>query len=358
MAQTQTPIQTVEMPVSGQATSTVMVNLRQGAPSISAPVLRKLNAQTTIAVTALVVGDSVQGNPHWYRTSGDAYAWAGAFGPVNLAGAATAPAAISAATPGTTLQRSAGAAVVNKPCCIDLYQGDNVIDSPGPLGGFSQVKAQGIAFLDHKASQGVAEQDSRVAARYSAWMNSATIAVTDVDGTQLKLTPRFGFYHFNGTSSASAEAANFIATVKPIFNKGDDLCLDWEDIGASGYQQPASWADDFCKAVEDWCGFPIKIYGGDAPREQLVASRASSTVLDNFASRRLWFCEYGPFSPMLLPLPWQSGGPFQWQDDGDDSGPGPHTIPGISNLCDNSTVVGTMTVAKLNAAWGGGQSVA
>ena len=110
-----------------------------------------------------------------------------------------------------------------QPYCIDIYQGDNVIDSPGPLGGFSQVKAQGIAFLDHKASEGVSEQDSRVAARYTAWMNGGTITVTDVDGTTLKLAPRFGFYHFNGTGSAAAEAANFIAAVKPIFNKGDDL---------------------------------------------------------------------------------------------------------------------------------------
>jgi glycosyl hydrolase family 25 len=345
--------QTAELPISGQATSTVMVNLRQGAPSVKAPVLRKLNANISIPVQAIVVGDSVQGNPHWYRTSGDAYAWAGAFGLLNPIGATTAP----GATPAPTLMRAAAVAVVNQPYCIDLYQGDNVLDSPGPLGGFSQVKAQGIAFLDHKASQGVNEKDSLVASRYSHWMNGGTITVTDVDGTTLNLAPRFGFYHFNGTGSATAEAANFVAAVKPIFNKGDDLCLDWEDIGASGFEQPASWADDFCKAVEDWCGFPIKVYGGNAPRQQLVASLASSTVIDNFANRRLWFCEYGSFNAKLLPLPWQSTGPFQWQDDGDQNGPGPHTIPGISNYCDNSTVVGAMTVAKLNAMWGGAQSV-
>jgi hypothetical protein len=341
--------QTVELPIAGRATANVKVNLRQGAPSLQAPVLRKLNAQMSIPVEAIVVGDPVQGNPHWYRTSNNAYAWAGAFGPLT---ATTAPVAIAA--PRVSLNQIPR---VNQPYCIDLYQGDNVIDSPGPLGGFSQVKAQGIAFLDHKASEGVSERDSRVASRYSHWMDGGTITVSDVDGTTLILAPRFGFYHFNGTGAASAEAANFIAAVKPIFNKGDDLCLDWEDIGASGYQQAALWADDWCKAVEDWCGFPIKVYGGDAPREQLVPSRASSTVLNNFASRRLWFCEYGSFNPRLVPLPWQSTGPFQWQDDGDQDGPGPHRIPGISNYCDNSTVVGAMTVAKLNAMWGGGQAV-
>jgi hypothetical protein len=64
--------QTVEMPISGQATANVKVNLRQGAPSVDAPVLRKLNAQMSIAVEAIAVGDNVQGNPHWYRTSDNA----------------------------------------------------------------------------------------------------------------------------------------------------------------------------------------------------------------------------------------------------------------------------------------------
>lgn len=249
--------------------------------------------------------------------------------------------------------------MTNRPYCIDLYQGDNVIDAPGqPLAGFTQVKAQGIAFLDHKASQGTGMTDSRVASRYEHWMTSGTISVTDVDGKVLQLKPRFGFYHFNGGAAPAAEAAHFLSVVKPLFNKGDDLCLDWEDIGASGMQMSASWADDFCKAVEDWCGFPIKVYGGDAPREQIA--RAPSLILANMAKRRMWFCQYGVFQPSLVPSPWKmsTGGVFQWQDDGDQYGPGPHTIPGISNYCDNSTVVGSMTVAKLYAAWGDGSVTA
>jgi hypothetical protein len=241
----------------------------------------------------------------------------------------------------------------NKPCCIDLYQGDDVIDAPNrPLAGFEQVKAQGIAFLDHKASQGTSETDTRVGLRYHYWMDGAPIAVADIDGTTLQLQPRFGFYHFNGGAAATAEAAHFISVVKPLFNKGDDLCLDWEDIGASGAQLSALWADTFCNAVEDWCGFPIKVYGGDAPRQQLA--KADSVVLDHFAKRRVWFCQYGAFQPALVPEPWTPGGPFQWQDDGDKYGPGPHTIPGINNYCDNSTVVGSMTVAKLYNGWGDG----
>ena len=241
--------------------------------------------------------------------------------------------------------------MVNKPYCIDLYQLDEVLGANDE--GFAQVKAAGIAFLDHKASQGTEEVDRRCAFRREKWMTGEAVAVLDVDGTTLlHLTPRFGFYHFNGGAGAAAEAAHFVATVKPMWKPGDDLCLDWEDIGASGLQMTAVWADQFCDSVEQWCGFPIKVYGGDAPREQLA--KASSSTIDRFLARRYWDCQYGPFNAADVPLPWKESGPLQWQDDGDQYGPGPHKIPGIQGYVDNSTVVGSMTVAKLASSWGGG----
>ena len=186
---------------------------------------------------------------------------------------------------------------VNKPYCLDIFQGDTVQGDNDE--GFAKTKAAGIAFLDHKASQGTDEVDRMCALRRRAWMDGKPVAVTDVDGTGLSLAPRFGFYHFNGTADASAEATHFIATVKAAgYEVGDDLCLDYEDIGASGHQQPATWADTFCNTVEQWCGFPIKVYGGDAPREQLLKSMPSA-MMDRFASRRLWFCQYGQFQAGL-----------------------------------------------------------
>jgi len=238
--------------------------------------------------------------------------------------------------------------MANKPYCIDLYQGDDVLG--GNDEGFAQVKGAGIAFLDHKASQGTGEIDRLCAFRYRNWMNDQSVQVTDGDGAVLSLKPKFGFYHFNGGANAPDEAAHFVATVKPLWQPGDDLCLDWEDIGASGVQMTATWADTFCDAVEQWCGFPLKIYGGDAPREQLA--KASDILLSRFSARRFWFCQYGPYNANLVPLPWRRSGPFYWQDDGDQDGPGPHMIPGLEGYCDNSTVVGNMTVAKLYAGWG------
>ncbi len=241
--------------------------------------------------------------------------------------------------------------MTNKPYCIDIYQGDTVLGSNDE--GFAQVKAAGIAFLDHKASQGTAEVDGRCAFRRAKWMDGVAVAVTDIDGTALQIVPRFGFYHFNGGAAATAEASHFMAAVKAAgFQPGDDLCLDWEDIGASGVQMTATWADTFCDAVEQWCGFAIKVYGGDAPRQQLV--RVGDAIVDRFTARRLWFCQYGVFNPAEVPLPWKQVGPFQHQDDGDQHGPGPHTIKGLTGYCDNSTVVGQMTVAQLVSGWGTG----
>lgn len=236
----------------------------------------------------------------------------------------------------------------NRPYCIDLYQGDTVLGANDE--GFAQVKAAGIPFLDHKASQGTAEVDRMCALRRVRWMDGIAVSITDVDGALLQIAPHFGFYHFNGGAAAAAEATHFIATVEPMWQVGDDLCLDWEDIGASGVQMSAEWADEFCDAVEQWCGFPIKVYGGDAPRQQLA--KADSSMLDRFARRRFWFCQYGTFNASEVALPWKASGPFQWQDDGDQYGPGPHTIAGITGYCDNSTVVGAMTAAKLAASWG------
>lgn len=243
---------------------------------------------------------------------------------------------------------------VNKPYCIDIYQGDTVQGDNDE--GFAQVKASGIAFMDHKASQGIDEVDRMCALRRKAWMDGVAVPVVDVDGTALQVPPQFGFYHFNGTGAAASEAAHFIAAVKAAgFQPGDDLCLDYEDIKLPGghiFQQPATWSDDFCNVVENWSGFAMKVYGGNAPREQFARSLPSD-LLDRFAARRFWFCQYGLYRPDLLPLPWKSTGPFQWQDDGDQWGPGPHTIAGLKGYCDNSTVVGAMTVAKLYAGWGG-----
>ncbi len=239
--------------------------------------------------------------------------------------------------------------MVNKPYCIDIYQGDNVSDNPTPLAGFDQVRAAGIAFLFHKASEGAGYRDMRYGPRRVAWMASGSIAVTDVDGTVLSLRPRFGAYHFFHGVDIANEARTFLTAA--ALTDADAACCDWENVGKSGYSPPAAACDEFCSRVEDAIGRTCWVYGGNVPREQL-SGRLPSAMLERFAARNFWFCEYGS-RITGIPLPWAKTGPTLWQDDGDTYGPGPHRIPGITTLCDNSTVVGAMTVAKLDRVWAG-----
>lgn len=243
--------------------------------------------------------------------------------------------------------------MVNKPYMIDIYQGDSVSDEGGPFAGFHKVKTSfnGIAFLSHKATESSDWTDTKMTSRYDHWMTGEDVSVTDVDSSKLTLKPRFMFYHFNGTmSNIAAEADHFLKVISARYAKGDDACLDWEPIGASGYQISAIQADEFCQRVEQKLGITCSVYGGNDPREQFMI-RVPSDVIDRFSKRRLWFCNYNA-APKGIPLPWQHTGVTWWQDDGDRYGPGPHLIPGMNGYCDNSTVVGGMTVAKAYQIWG------
>jgi C1A family cysteine protease/GH25 family lysozyme M1 (1,4-beta-N-acetylmuramidase) len=238
--------------------------------------------------------------------------------------------------------RAAAAAPVFRPVAIDLYQGDNVEDTPGPLGGFARVKASGIAFLLHKATQGVNGTDSRYKARRAAWMSGGAVSVTDIDGEPLQLAPRFAAYHFLTLDDPVGQAQHFLATAQ--LRAGDDAVVDWEQT--RGNPAPSADAvDAFCNVVERALGFPIIVYSGNVAKEQLKGIDA------RFSKRRLWLAQYA--STFKVQQSWTS--PWLWQDNGDDSGPGPHTIAGIDGLCDNSTIAGPMTVKKLYAQWGGGK---
>jgi C1A family cysteine protease/GH25 family lysozyme M1 (1,4-beta-N-acetylmuramidase) len=231
---------------------------------------------------------------------------------------------------------------VFRPVAIDLYQGDNVEDTPGPLGGFARVKASGIAFLLHKASEGVTEVDSRYQARRAAWMNGIPVTVTDVDGTVLQLVPKFAAYHYLIGQDPEAEAQHFLATAQ--LQPGDDAAVDWEQSSGSAYPPSADAVDAFCNVVEKALGFPIIVYSGNVAKELLKG------VDSRFAKRRLWLCQYNSTFKIQQSWPY----PWLWQDNGDNMGPGPNSIPGIDGNCDNSTIASPMTVKRLYDEWGGG----
>ena len=242
---------------------------------------------------------------------------------------------------------------VNKPCCIDIYRGDEISDAPSALAGLDRVKATGIFACIHKASEGTAYTDARYDARRAKWMSGGPVAVTDVDGAKLSLAPVWGAYHFFHGDNPAAEATHFLRTAR--LTAADLPVLDWEPVGASGHQPSVAEADAFCKAVEDALGRPCAVYGGNAPRERFASERVPDAILEAFSRRPLWLCAYGAYSPeklhSLIPTPWKEVGIWLWQDDGDKFGPGPHSMPGISGYCDNSTVVSPMTFARLHSEW-------
>lgn len=248
--------------------------------------------------------------------------------------------------------------MVSKPCCIDIYHGDEVSDNPTSLAGLDRVKAAGIFACIHKASEGVNERDSRYDARRAKWMHGGSISTVDTDGTKLVLPPLWGAYHFFHGVDPQGEARNFLMTAR--LQVGDMAFIDWEAVGASGFQPSLEAADAFCRAVEAATGRPCGVYGGNVPRERFEADKPSDAVLERFAARPLWFCAYGSYSAEkigeLTPVPWREKGIWLWQDDGDRYGPGPHSIPGVSGYCDNSTVVGDMTLARLHNEWIGQQT--
>jgi N-acetylmuramoyl-L-alanine amidase len=53
------------------------VRLRSGAPSVAAPVVRTIPAQTMVDVTNVFLGDTVNGNNKWYSDGNGNFLWAG-----------------------------------------------------------------------------------------------------------------------------------------------------------------------------------------------------------------------------------------------------------------------------------------
>ncbi len=68
----------IELPVSADVKTLMGVYTRKESPSVFAPVAGELLAGSRISVQATVVGDAVQGNPHWYRIDEDTFIWSGA----------------------------------------------------------------------------------------------------------------------------------------------------------------------------------------------------------------------------------------------------------------------------------------
>ncbi|MDX2169000.1 MAG: M15 family metallopeptidase [Deltaproteobacteria bacterium] len=91
-------------PLAGEVTTGARLNIRGGAPSINAPIDRKVDAGTTLLVRGIAQGDRVSGNADWYAGAGDTYFWSGACSAFRPGSDGAAPLATVHRRPNGTLQ--------------------------------------------------------------------------------------------------------------------------------------------------------------------------------------------------------------------------------------------------------------
>jgi lysozyme len=202
-----------------------------------------------------------------------------------------------------------------KPLVIDIYHGNGVND-------FSRVKASGILGAILKASQGTEIVDRSYATRRKL-ARAAGLLV--------------GAYHFMSLEDPAVQADHFLS----VADTDDDLllALDWENVSRSS--PTAEQAKVFLERVAAVTGRRAVIYSGNVAKERISAKDAF------FGAHRLWLAQYG--ASWTVQESWEK--PWLWQNNGDRTGQGPHQIPGISGLTDNSTIVEGMTEADLTAQW-------
>lgn len=189
-----------------------------------------------------------------------------------------------------------------RPLVIDLYHGDNVID-------FGAIRASGIVGVIHKASQG-SSIDHTYATRRKLAKQAGLL---------------WGAYHFADLTDPATQAEYFLSAADP--GDGDLLALDWERINGSSLT--ADQARVFLETIERKHGRKAVIYSGDVAKERIHDSDAY------FGAHRLWLAQYG--KAWRVQSSWTK--PWLWQNNGDNIGPGPHQIPGVKGLCDNSTII-------------------
>ncbi|RXW29311.1 GH25 family lysozyme [Enterobacter ludwigii] len=271
-----------EIPLTGSVTTSVLVNIRQGSPSLQAPVAQKLAPGKTVTILAAVVGDSVEGNAHWYRISANTYIWAGAC-------SAASPPNITASPQENSID------LQQIPLVVDLYHGDEVTS-------FQQAKNAGLAAVIHKATTGTSGRDDEYDNRRIDAQNAGLL---------------WGAYHWGTAANITQQVDNFLNYARP--DKNTLIALDFETT--PGNQMTAQGVKDFCNAIYSELHRRPVIYGSNLLREKLGSTR-DPFYLDH----RLWLAQYSAHP--TLPVHWDSYWLWQYTD-GPHGPAGCRSIPGI-----------------------------
>lgn len=263
-------------PVSGTARTTTLVNLRHGAPRTDAPVVRKLAAGTSIAVTSVVAGEAVQGNALWYGTADQNFLWSGGCDALQTA---PAPTGAPATPPG----------LPQIPAVVDLYHRSIVTD-------FAAARAAGVRGIIHKATTGTSGRDELYDDRRAAAQEAGLL---------------WGAYHWGTARSPAEQVENFLGWARP-----DDhtlVALDYEP--SPNNQMTLDGAREFLERVQDKLGRRAVLYSGHLIKEQL-----GSRVDPFFGAHRLWLAQYS--GRAVVQPSWTTYWLWQYSD-------GPAQVPGI-----------------------------
>jgi len=283
--------QMVEMPISGSVTASVKVNIRQGGPSVQSPVLRKLSAGASMPVQAIVVGDMVQGNAHWYRTADNAFAWAGAFLPLEQGDTGT-PGGPAPPEPAPPTDGDPGLNRV--PLVVDIYHGDGV-------NSFDQAFAGGLRGVIHKATTGKSGSDDAYAQRRELAKRAGLL---------------WGAYHWGTAAPISDQVNNFLRVADPDANTL--VALDYERT--PGNQMTLEGARQFLSLINEKLNRKAVLYSGDVAKSELGSRKDTF-----FGGHRLWLAQYGPRP--VVQKSWKNY--WLWQYTDGNLGPGNKNVPGI-----------------------------
>jgi GH25 family lysozyme M1 (1,4-beta-N-acetylmuramidase) len=257
---------------------TVRANLRQGAPSIAAPIAGKLDPGTALQVAAVVPGDPVQGDATWYRIGAGDYVWSGACGP------------FEGPVPGPPV--SPGAPSV--PPVVDIYDGDRVAS-------FAVARNAGVLGIIHKATTGATGTDDAYAGRRQQALEAGLL---------------WGAYHWGTAAPVAQQVDNFLNLARP--DAQTLVALDFEsDVGD---QMTLQGARDFLTQIESRLGRRAVLYSGATIRAALGETRDPF-----FGGHRLWLPQYA-LAPVVPPS-WDTY--WLWQYTDGTAGPGPRQAPGI-----------------------------
>lgn len=182
---------------------------------------------------------------------------------------------------------------------------------------FSAIKADGIAGVIHKATQGTGWMDSAYASRKQQALDAGLW---------------WGAYHFGTNADGAAQAQYFLSKVNPGPN--DLLALDFEENPSS--QMTIAQAEQFVTEIFNQTGRYPGFYS-DALAGNMMGNNRSSIL----ANCWFWRAQYSGTSPSV-PSTWQTWTMWQYTSSG--------TVSGISGTCDRDTFNGR--IDGLSHLWG------